>query len=178
MWIVFLAFWSELGWFANFLTIVLGLYSVYQVLMVQWKFIAKRFCAGYVYSDVYSYLEAKQCKKFNKFSKSVVIVDDNPENCAVDYLRNVGYQIQVIESISLSDISQLYNYELIILDITGIVIEDPVKWATQVSINSERMINRREGDTFSEKFKDCNADIKAIYKCSQLLVKSVGMIEV
>lgn len=55
---------------------------------------------------------------------------------------------------------------------------DPVKWATQVSINSERMINRREGDTFSERFKNCNTDIKAIYKCSQLLVKSVEMIEV
>jgi hypothetical protein len=55
---------------------------------------------------------------------------------------------------------------------------DPVKWATQVSINSERMINRRDGDTFSERFKNCNTDVKAIYKCSQLLVKSVEMVEV
>lgn len=55
---------------------------------------------------------------------------------------------------------------------------DPVKWASSVSINSNRMIEKQKGDNFSEKFNNSSSDLKAIYKCSELFVKSVEMVEV
>ena len=165
----FFDFWSGLGWFANLLTIILGLCSVYQIIKVIYKFVKKNLSNDYVYSDVSSYLEAKQCKGYNNVDKSVVIVDDNPENYPVDYLRNVGFKVKVIESISLSDISQLYDYDLLILDITGIVVEDPVRGGLELlkrikEVDPTKLIisasSKRFDPTLTDFFKLSDAQIK------------------
>jgi CheY-like chemotaxis protein len=165
----FLDFWLELSWFANLLTIVLGAYSLYKVVMISLKFVSNKFSKEYVYSDVSSYLEAKKYSSYNKLSKSVVIVDDNPENYPVDYLRDFGFTVKVIESISLSDISQLYNYDLIILDITGIVLEDPVRGGLELlkrikEVDPTKLIisasSKRFDPTLTDFFKLSDSQIK------------------
>lgn len=55
---------------------------------------------------------------------------------------------------------------------------DPVKWANQVAISSEKMLMRSEGDSFSDKFKNSSNELKAIFQASKMLVDSISMLEV
>lgn len=55
----------------------------------------------------------------------IVVVDDNPDDFPLDYLRSTFGQVTVIDKISLSEASRLVGYDLIFLDMTGVVTEDP-----------------------------------------------------
>ncbi|WP_345860567.1 HAMP domain-containing sensor histidine kinase [Shewanella algae] len=58
------------------------------------------------------------------------------------------------------------------------LFHDPVKWAEQIKISSEKLIERIPGKTFKEKFNGASSEIKAIYKSSKLLTDSFNMLEV
>ncbi|MGY0217596.1 sensor histidine kinase [Endozoicomonadaceae bacterium StTr2] len=58
------------------------------------------------------------------------------------------------------------------------LFHDPIKWAEQIKISSEKLIERIPGATFKDKFNDANNEIKAIYKSSKLLTDSFNMLEV
>lgn len=55
---------------------------------------------------------------------------------------------------------------------------DPVKWATQTSLQANRLINKSAGNTFSEKLNNTTKEIITIYKSSQMLVDSINSIEI
>lgn len=58
------------------------------------------------------------------------------------------------------------------------LFHDPIKWAEQINISSEKLIERISGDSFKEKFNGASSEIKAIYKSSKLLTDSFNMLEV
>lgn len=62
---------------------------------------------------------------FDNKKVKIVIVDDNPDDFPLDYLRNTFGQISVFERISLSEASKLMGYDLVFLDMMGVVKEDP-----------------------------------------------------
>lgn len=55
---------------------------------------------------------------------------------------------------------------------------DPVKWAEQIKINSEKMIESRPGNHFREKFDSASNEVKSIYQSAKLLVDSIQMIDI
>ena len=57
----------------------------------------------------------------------LAIVDDKPDDFPVDYLRQCGYDLTVIEKISLANTVDLLRYDLIAMDITNVVVEDEAK---------------------------------------------------
>ncbi|MBU3641683.1 response regulator [Polynucleobacter sp. Fuers-14] len=64
-----------------------------------------------------------KCRK----SIKIAIVDDEPGNIASQLLANLGYKVSIYTSISLAAIDELLSYDLVILDITNVVPEDPKK---------------------------------------------------
>lgn len=68
-------------------------------------------------------------KKLNPASKasiSIAIVDDQPEHFPIQFSRNLGYNIDVLTSVSLADAAKLQRLDLVVLDISGVVAEDKV----------------------------------------------------
>lgn len=55
---------------------------------------------------------------------------------------------------------------------------DPVKWAEQIKINSEKMIESRSGSHFREKFDSASNEVKSIYQSAKLLVDSIQMVDI
>jgi CheY-like chemotaxis protein len=61
---------------------------------------------------------------FDNKGVKIVVVDDNPDDFPLDYLRSTFGQVAVFDKISLSEASKLVGYDLIFLDMTGVVKED------------------------------------------------------
>lgn len=61
---------------------------------------------------------------FDNKGVKIVVVDDNPDDFPLDYLRSTFGQVTVFDKISLSEASKLIGYDLIFLDMTGVVKED------------------------------------------------------
>lgn len=59
-----------------------------------------------------------------KESVRIVIVDDNPDNFPVKHLRDSNFQVDVKTSISLAEIDGLRAYDVVFLDIAGVLQED------------------------------------------------------
>jgi CheY-like chemotaxis protein len=55
----------------------------------------------------------------------VAVVDDEPNAVPVEYLRKLGIQLFEKPSVSFTDIEELRTYDLVFLDIVGVVDEDP-----------------------------------------------------
>jgi CheY-like chemotaxis protein len=62
---------------------------------------------------------------FDNKKVKIVVVDDNPDDFPLDYLRNTFGQVTVFDKISLSEASKFIGYDLIFLDMMGVVKEDP-----------------------------------------------------
>lgn len=55
---------------------------------------------------------------------------------------------------------------------------DPVKWAEQIKISSEKIIERIPEKGFKEKYESASHEIKSIYQSAKLLVDSIQMIHI
>jgi len=55
---------------------------------------------------------------------AVAIVDDNPADFPVVDLQRAGYQIKTYKQVSLKDIARLAEYDVVFLDIHGIIKDD------------------------------------------------------
>lgn len=62
----------------------------------------------------------------------IAIVDDEPESFPVDYIRNLGFNVEVFEEVSYADCEKLTKYDLVILDVMGVVKEDYEKGGAKV----------------------------------------------
>lgn len=74
------------------------------------------------------YLDSKNLRQNYK----IVIVDDEPESFPVEYIRNLGFIVEVFEEISYADCEKLTKYDLVILDVMGVVKEDYEKGGAKV----------------------------------------------
>lgn len=54
----------------------------------------------------------------------IAIVDDNPNDFPTAELRKAGYRVKTYKQVSLNDISSLAEYDVVFLDIHGIVKDD------------------------------------------------------
>jgi response regulator RpfG family c-di-GMP phosphodiesterase len=116
-------FFDHLGWLANMLAlapifgVAIWIYQKWGKLVV-W-FGKRRFLsiADHMNSHVQNYV-------FDSKKIKIVIVDDNPDDFPVEYLRSIFGEVTVFEKISLSDASKLIGYDLVFLDMMGVVKED------------------------------------------------------
>ena len=123
----FVEFWNSLGWFANFLAVTTPVVSIgiwwYRKKQKSLKFDLKKY--KNISGLVEEIIPNKQ-ELFNliKDKAKVAIVDDEPSDFPLDYLRNAGFRVDVFEEVSLADYQKFSEYDLVLLDIAGVIKED------------------------------------------------------
>lgn len=159
---------GQLGWLSNVMTIILGVITFWGI-FAGIKNRLRRNSSNYKFSDIKSFVKSNNWKGMSIKKRKVAIVDDNPENYPSQYLNRCGYNITVYDSISLTSIEFLLNYDLVILDITGIVEEDLQKGGLEVikrlkSRSPEQLIisasSKRFDPTLTEFFRLADDQIK------------------
>ena len=55
---------------------------------------------------------------------TIAIVDDELDSYPVSYIKKLGYKVKTFESVSFSQAEELSNFDLILLDVKGVVKED------------------------------------------------------
>lgn len=123
----FVKFWAGLGWLANLFTIVIAFITVGSTVYGALKIFRRYFGRNRkTFSSVLGYIKSEglglSLDALKK--KKIAIVDDQPENYPIEYLRSRGFLIDSYEQVSLSNYSFIERYDLIFLDITNVVKED------------------------------------------------------
>ncbi|UTW13086.1 hypothetical protein [Marinobacterium rhizophilum] len=123
----FIAFWNGSGWLANFFTVVLGLFTVGGGIYSISKWVKTLSDNANDYSNLLSYIKNRSRIESQEYLKrrKIAVIDDQPENYPVDYLRKRGFDLTTYEEVSLTDYSFIKNYDLIFMDVTNVVKEDP-----------------------------------------------------
>lgn len=120
-------FWDSLGWLANAIQI-LGAFGVVGTGCIYVKKFFNQLKYK-KYKNIHDYVDSIISDKVkvmeNIINKAkIAIVDDNSDDFPVDYLRKVGYKIDIYNEVSLTDASKLADYDIVLLDIVGVVKED------------------------------------------------------
>lgn len=118
------SFWTDLGWLSNAFTIVLGLVTLYGIYKATSKWLKNKHKELKPFGDMQSFIASKVDEFENIKSKKIVVVDDQPENYPLDFLRKCDFNVTSITKISFTNYKHLLDYDLIVLDVTNIVEED------------------------------------------------------
>lgn len=145
MWKDITEFWDSLGWIANLLEIVsaLGFISIFI-----YRYSKKRNNIGTFNYKNLSELVKHKVKDINQVKCKIIsdskiaIVDDNPADFPIEYLKKINLKIETIEKTSLSDYEKFSRYDLVMLDIAGVVAEDMKEGGLEL-IKRINSLNRR-----------------------------------
>lgn len=131
MWEAFRKFFENQSALANFLQIsgtAVGLMAfVWRVS----KWASKRIQANRL-STVSLWLTGKSLQWSSAKSLRIAVVDDHPEDYPLESLRRLGYSVVHIASLGLSDIPSLLAYQCVLLDINGVLVEDPKRGGLEI----------------------------------------------
>lgn len=117
-------FWADLGWLSNFITITLGIITIFGIYKAVRAWLKDKKHEITHHADMQSFVRSKNKHSADLKSKRIAIVDDQPENYPTTYLQRSGFNVTCITSVSLANYKHLLDYDLIILDVTNIVEED------------------------------------------------------
>lgn len=163
----FIAFWNGSGWLANFFTVVLGLLTVGGGIFSISKRGRTLLDNKNDYSNILSYIKNKypvESKDYLKRRK-IAVIDDQPENYPIDYIRKRGFNLMIYEEVSLADYSFIKDYDLIFMDVTNVVKEDSQRGGFELikRVRSEfkgvaiiGVSSKRFDPTLTEFFKMCD----------------------
>lgn len=104
---------TPVGFIAALLAIIGVLWGGVKFILAQYKIFKEP-------SDVLSFL----CKLELRKKYKIAIVDDEIKGFPIEYLKNLGYGVSTYESISLNDVDRLLSFDIIFLDVKGVVVED------------------------------------------------------
>jgi CheY-like chemotaxis protein len=125
----FMDTFDNLGWLANALGIIAFCWGV--ILLV--NRVLNRRADGQDLSRFYTNdLDASWDPSFAKKFAVTAIVDDKPADFPSTALRAAGYKIEVVKSVSLTELDELAMKDVLFLDIKGIVKDDPERGGLHV----------------------------------------------
>lgn len=131
MWEAFRTFFESQSALANFLQI--GGAAV-ACLLVVWrggKWASERIQSRRL-STVSLWLVGKSHQAQSAKSLRIAVIDDRPEDYPLEPLRRLGYSVVHIERLGLGDIPTLLSYQCILLDINGVLVEDPKRGGLEI----------------------------------------------
>lgn len=125
----FISFWSNYGWLSNLLTVVLGTITIGSILRGIYKYTRNKADSFHDHSNISNYIKSNYIENnIERLKKrKIAIIDDDQDQYPIDHLRKRGFNVTSYTHVSLSDYEFIKNYDLIFLDITNVVIEDPQK---------------------------------------------------
>jgi len=116
---------------ANFLQI--GGAAVASLLLI-WRGVkwgTRRIQSGRL-STVSLWLAGKPHQESSAKSLRIAVVDDRPDDYPLDALRRLGYSVTHIASLGLGDVPTLLAYQCVLLDINGVLVEDPKRGGLEI----------------------------------------------
>lgn len=137
-----------------------GIYSIY-------KWVKTLLDNANDYSNILSYIKNKSRIESQEHLKrrKIAVIDDQPENYPVEYLRKQGFDLTIYEEVSLTNYSFIENYDLIFMDVTNVVKEDPQRGGFELikRVRAEfkeivivGVSSKRFDPTLTEFFKMCD----------------------
>lgn len=143
-------FFNNAGWLANAFGIILPLLTIAAACVGYVKFFGKKSRIDSLYTKGFT------TSWTNEKAKQIVriaIVDDQPLDFPVADLKKSGIKIEVFKQIKLSDISKVSAFDIVFLDMKGVVKDDPdyggLKLIEQLrQLNKKQRICAVSGQTF------------------------------
>lgn len=123
-------FGNSVGWLSN----ILGLLVVCTPVVFAFK---KRnaimiFFSSGKYNNVKHYVSEAKLKSNAQKKIKIAVVDDEPDDFPISYLKQRGYEVVGYKSISLAESDVLHQYNIIFLDMINVVVEDKEKGAMEL----------------------------------------------
>lgn len=147
-------FFNDAGWLANLIGIVTfiggGLALFFRVVR-PWLVRAR------IDKKIPKGLEQKWNEALAKSIARVAIVDDQPADFPAAELKADGYQVQIYKQVALSTIAQLATYDVVFLDMKGIVKDDPENGGLKLIGELRRLNPNQKVCAVSSKTFDINA---------------------
>lgn len=131
MWETLGKFFEDQSALANFLQI--GGAAV-GCLLVAWRgltWLSRRIQSNRL-STVSLWLAGKPQQAASAKSLRIAVVDDRPDDYPLEALRRLGYSVVHIPRLGLGDVPTLLAYQCILLDINGVLVEDPRRGGLEI----------------------------------------------
>lgn len=131
MWEAFSNYFESQSALANFLqiggAIVTFLLAVWRLVM--WT---SRHIQANQRSTISLWLAGKPHQPLSAKNLRIAVVDDRPDDYPLESLRRLGYSVVHIPRLELGDIPTLLAYQCILLDINGVLVEDPKRGGLEI----------------------------------------------
>lgn len=131
MWDTFSKFFESQGPLANFLQIGGAAVGFFLVVWRGCRW-ALRHIQTRRLNTLSLWLGGKSDQVSSAKSLRIAIVDDRPDDYPLDSLRRLGYSVVHIPSLGLGDVPALLAYHCVLLDINGVLVEDPKRGGLEV----------------------------------------------
>ena len=108
----------------------------------------QRHFAQLKYTNISSWVTNKCGEHAGELTKTMIeklriaIIDDEPADFPLEYIRILGYALDVFESFSIADVDKLNKYQLVILDIVNVVKEDPKRGGLELMVRIQNLEHR------------------------------------
>lgn len=131
MWETFKKIFENQSALANFLQIGGAAFAFMALVRRVIKWASKRIQANRLIT-VSLWLTGKSLQWSSAKSLRIAVVDDHPEDYPLESLRRLGYSVVHIPSLGLGDIPSLLAYQCVLLDINGVLLEDPKRGGLEI----------------------------------------------
>lgn len=145
------------------------------------KKVFRKKTTGFSISEIAENIVRSQKPVNSKLVGKIAFVDDDISDFPITELKRAGYQISTYKQVSLADVTGLAKYDVIFLDIKGIVKDDPEEGGLKL-LTSLRKINpnqkicavsNKQYDVLATKFFEQADDVAkkpmTAHKCSDLI---------
>lgn len=131
MWATVTNYFIEQSALANFLQIASASIAAVLAIWRGTKWVQRRNAANRR-TTISKWIEGRQRVPGTAHQLRVAVVDDHPEDYPLDTLRRLGYSVTHFGHLSLAEVPSLLKYDCILLDINGVLDEDPKRGGLEV----------------------------------------------
>lgn len=115
-------FFRQQDWLAN----AFGIFTVLGALaLIVWRWMVPKIWVPKIDSVIPSQFEETWTTSNGKKIATVAIVDDQPRDFPIAELKQDGFNITSYKQVQLADVPKLAAYDIVFLDMKGIVKDDP-----------------------------------------------------
>lgn len=123
-------FGNNIGWVANLLALFVIPSSTY--MLYKKRHSIMEFFKKTTYNNIEDYIQ-QNTKKFKQKNRlKIAIIDDEADEFPVSYIRQQGHEVVEYKQISLAEYSSLLSYDIVFLDMIGVIKEDSERGAMEL----------------------------------------------
>lgn len=131
---------ESISWLANILGL-LGL-STPLFAIYKWRHRMINFFGLEKYKNIKQFLSEKGIvQAVDEKSIRIAILDDQPSDFPVEYIKNKGLNVSIYDTVSLANYKSLFDFDILFLDMKGLVKENPENGALELLKRLKASVN-------------------------------------